>query len=73
MGLLKVHEVNPMQNVGASEAIDLNQHAFIWEVAKLSWAGYYVNLGFSLIFFHVMVLDPLNMSLFRRVGCSFLS
>lgn len=36
MGLLKVHEVKPMWDVGASEATDLNQHTFIWEVSKLS-------------------------------------
>lgn len=36
IGLLKDHKVKPMQDVGASEAIDLNQHTFIWEEVKLS-------------------------------------
>lgn len=52
MGILKVNEVKPRQDAGASEVIDLNQDTFIWEVAKLTCAGYCVDLGFSLIFFY---------------------
>lgn len=51
MGLLKVHEVKLMQDVGASEATDLNQHTFIWEVSKFSWAGYCVDSRFKKKFF----------------------
>lgn len=35
MGLLKVHQVKHMQDVGMTEAIDLDEHIFIQEAAKL--------------------------------------
>lgn len=36
MGLLKVHQVKHMQDVGMTEATDLDYHILIQEASKLS-------------------------------------
>lgn len=50
MGLLKVHQVKHMQDVGMTEATDLDYHILIQEASKLSWAGYCVAPGRLILF-----------------------
>lgn len=77
MRLLKVHQVKHMQDLGMTEAIDVDGTHIQVVVAKLSWAEYCVAprlFFFFLFLIQVLVLGPLKSKdwiLHNWVGASF--